>query len=112
MSTIYIDKPTPPTGVRIKNAIKGTPRAAKNYFSHLLPIVHWLPKYNLQWLAGDLVCGITVGAVIVPQSMAYGMFSSIILSKPSTMYQQTTQPYGVLMTAFLPYQFVRQTLIF
>ncbi|KAI9287489.1 sulfate transporter family-domain-containing protein [Umbelopsis sp. AD052] len=77
MSTIYIDKPTPPTGVRIKNAIKNTPHAAKNYFTHLLPIVHWLPKYNLQWLAGDLVCGITVGAVIVPQSMAYAKIAGL-----------------------------------
>lgn len=91
MSTIYIDKPSPPTGVRIKNAIKSTPRAAKNYFVHLLPIVHWLPKYNLQWLAGDLVCGITVGAVIVPQSMAYGMF----------LCQKPHPSYIVLMTRLL-----------
>lgn len=93
MSTIYIDKPTPPTGVRIKNAIKGTPRAAKNYFAHLLPIVHWLPKYNLQWLAGDLVCGITVGAVIVPQSMAYGMFlySSVCQKHPLSTHNTTNK---------------------
>jgi MFS superfamily sulfate permease-like transporter len=103
MSTIYIDKPTPPTGVRIKNAIKGTPHAAKNYFTHLLPIVHWLPKYNLQWLASDLVCGITVGAVIVPQSMAYGMFQFLSTS----LLTNNHHPYGVLMTvpaAFVVYQ--------
>lgn len=74
MTTIYIDKPTPPTHHRIKQAVKSTPHAVKSYFTHLLPIIHWLPKYNLQWLAGDLVCGITVGAVIVPQSMAYGEY--------------------------------------
>jgi hypothetical protein len=74
MSTIYIDKPTVPARQRLKSAVKGTPHAVKSYFTQLLPIVHWLPKYNLQWFAGDVVCGVTVGAVIVPQSMAYGRF--------------------------------------
>ncbi|KAF2221747.1 sulfate transporter family-domain-containing protein [Elsinoe ampelina] len=42
-----------------------------HYFKSLLPFLHWIGFYNLQWLAGDLVAGITVGAVVVPQSMAY-----------------------------------------
>lgn len=41
------------------------------YFKSLFPFVEWLPRYNVQWLIGDLVAGITVGAVVVPQ----GMFS-------------------------------------
>lgn len=77
MSTIYIDKPSPPTRQRIKTAVQGTPHAVKSYFTQLLPIVNWLPKYNLQWFLGDLVCGVTVGAVIVPQSMAYAKIASL-----------------------------------
>lgn len=41
------------------------------YFRNLFPFTHWIMRYNTQWLAGDLVAGITVGAVVVPQSMAY-----------------------------------------
>lgn len=42
-----------------------------NYGKGLFPFVHWAPFYNLQWFYGDLVAGITIGAVVVPQSMAY-----------------------------------------
>ncbi|KAF2754336.1 sulfate permease [Pseudovirgaria hyperparasitica] len=41
------------------------------YFYNLFPFLRWIGRYNLQWLYGDLVAGITVGAVVVPQSMAY-----------------------------------------
>lgn len=34
----------------------------------LFPFTEWLPRYNLTWLIGDLVAGITVGCVVVPQS--------------------------------------------
>lgn len=27
------------------------------YFKNLLPFLHWIPFYNPQWLAGDLVAG-------------------------------------------------------
>lgn len=30
--------------------------------------LEWLPRYNRTWFTGDLVAGITVGAVVVPQS--------------------------------------------
>ncbi|KAL9098273.1 MAG: hypothetical protein Q9163_006044, partial [Psora crenata] len=53
------------------NKITPTPRAILRWFYHLFPFVHWIGRYNLQWLYGDLVAGITVGAVVVPQSMAY-----------------------------------------
>jgi len=42
-----------------------------NYGKGLFPFVHWAPFYNLQWFYGDLVAGVTIGAVVVPQSMAY-----------------------------------------
>lgn len=28
-----------------------------NYFLSLFPFVHWITRYNLQWLTGDLVAG-------------------------------------------------------
>ncbi|KAL8996457.1 MAG: hypothetical protein Q9169_004051 [Polycauliona sp. 2 TL-2023] len=44
---------------------------------HLFPFVHWIGRYNFQWLYGDLVAGITVGCVVVPQSMAYAKLAEL-----------------------------------
>ena len=47
------------------------------YPKSLFPFIYWIPNYNLQWLYGDLVAGITVGAVVVPQSMAYAQLAEL-----------------------------------
>ncbi|KZC13813.1 PREDICTED: sodium-independent sulfate anion transporter [Dufourea novaeangliae] len=36
-----------------------------------LPILNWLPRYNVQDTLGDLVAGVTVGLTVIPQSLAY-----------------------------------------
>lgn len=43
-------------------------REALNFGKSLFPFTEWLPRYNLQWFIGDLVAGVTVGCVVVPQS--------------------------------------------
>ncbi|KAK1769546.1 sulfate permease [Phialemonium atrogriseum] len=48
-----------------------------DYIWSLFPFLHWIGHYNLQWLAGDLVAGITVGAVVVPQGMAYALLANL-----------------------------------
>ncbi|KAH9499568.1 hypothetical protein Btru_074151 [Bulinus truncatus] len=54
--------------------------SAKNWFRSLftldtlktkLPIISWLPKYNLFSFQCDLIAGITVGLTLIPQSLAY-----------------------------------------
>ena len=52
-------------------------RQARQYFINLFPFTKWILRYNLVWLAGDLVAGITVGAVVVPQSMAYAKLAEL-----------------------------------
>jgi solute carrier family 26 (sodium-independent sulfate anion transporter), member 11 len=47
------------------------------YFYNLFPFTHWITRYNAQWLIGDLVAGITVGFVVVPQSMAYAKLAAL-----------------------------------
>ncbi|XP_046856646.1 sodium-independent sulfate anion transporter-like isoform X2 [Xenia sp. Carnegie-2017] len=42
-----------------------------------LPIVKWLPKYNLQSLQSDLIAGITVGLMVIPQGLAYGVLAGL-----------------------------------
>ncbi|XP_055877244.1 sodium-independent sulfate anion transporter-like isoform X1 [Biomphalaria glabrata] len=53
---------------------------AKNWFRSLLtldtiksklPIIEWLPKYNMFNFQCDLIAGITVGLTLIPQSLAY-----------------------------------------
>lgn len=36
-----------------------------------LPILSWLPHYNLKWLQMDVLAGLTVGMTVVPQALAY-----------------------------------------
>ncbi|CAF3548615.1 hypothetical protein FGSG_01066 [Fusarium graminearum PH-1] len=47
------------------------------YGASLFPFSNWIGHYNLQWFAGDLVAGITIGAVVVPQGMAYAMLANL-----------------------------------
>ncbi|KAF3015651.1 Sulfate permease 2 [Neopestalotiopsis sp. 37M] len=48
-----------------------------NYFRSIFPFLSWIGFYNLQWLIGDLVAGITIGAVVVPQGMAYAKLANL-----------------------------------
>ena len=41
------------------------------YLVSLFPFINWIHRYNVQWLTGDLIAGITIGAVVVPQGMSY-----------------------------------------
>lgn len=52
-------------------------RDVVGYFASLFPIFKWLPFYNGTWFLGDLVAGVTIGAVVVPQSMAYAQLASL-----------------------------------
>lgn len=76
MTTLYVDSPPPRYQDQVKNKIKQLPSNAKSYFRDLFPIVNWITKYNLIWLSGDLTAAITVGTLVIPQSLAYGKYNS------------------------------------
>lgn len=42
-----------------------------NRVQRWLPILQWLPGYNRSWLRGDVIAGLTVVALVVPEGMAY-----------------------------------------
>ncbi|XP_078612061.1 sodium-independent sulfate anion transporter-like isoform X2 [Branchiostoma floridae x Branchiostoma japonicum] len=44
-----------------------------------LPIVAWLPKYNLEKFQGDLIAGLTVGLTVIPQGLAYAAVAELPL---------------------------------
>ncbi|KAI0164717.1 sulfate permease [Xylariaceae sp. FL1272] len=48
-----------------------------DYIWSLFPFLHWIGFYNLQWFLGDLVAGITIGAVVVPQGMSYAKLAEL-----------------------------------
>ena len=42
-----------------------------------LPLPAWLRQYRRDWLAGDLVAGLVVTVLLVPQSLAYAMLAGL-----------------------------------
>uniref|UniRef100_A0A914SKL0 SLC26A/SulP transporter domain-containing protein n=1 Tax=Parascaris equorum TaxID=6256 RepID=A0A914SKL0_PAREQ len=64
------------TGDQIKSILK--PSNALCSLLSFFPILQWLPKY--QWrkdLSGDIIGGLTVGIMHVPQGMAYASLASL-----------------------------------
>lgn len=43
----------------------------------IIPILEWLPNYNKSLFKGDLMAGITVGIVLIPQGIAYAMIAGL-----------------------------------
>ncbi|KAK9475981.1 sulfate transporter family-domain-containing protein [Lipomyces japonicus] len=54
-----------------------TRRGVGHYLYGLFPFIRWIGRYNLQWFIGDFVAGVTVAAVVVPQSMAYAKLAEL-----------------------------------
>lgn len=53
---------------RLSRCCRCSKSAALHLFRSRLPIASWLPKYQpKKWLLGDLVAGLTVGVVHIPQ---------------------------------------------
>ena len=44
-----------------------------------LPIVDWLPHYKPEWLRFDIIAALSVWALLVPQSIAYGSIAGVPL---------------------------------
>ncbi len=42
-----------------------------------LPVLEWLPHYKKEYFKGDLVAGITVGILLIPQGMAYALIAGL-----------------------------------
>ncbi|KAJ3324359.1 hypothetical protein HDU76_013439 [Blyttiomyces sp. JEL0837] len=78
-----------------KGYSKKLPSNTKSYFKELFPIADWLPRYNVQWLVGDLIAGITVGMVVIPQAIAY----ATKLANLPAQYGLYTSFFGVLIYA-------------
>lgn len=45
--------------------------------AQLIPIIDWLPRYQIVWLLPDLIAGITLAAYAVPVAMAYATLAGL-----------------------------------
>ncbi len=45
--------------------------------TRFVPIVAWLPRYDWRWLKGDGVAGLSVWALLVPQSLGYATLAGV-----------------------------------
>jgi sodium-independent sulfate anion transporter 11 len=89
---------------KIKDGAQKFPRFSGNYVKALFPITTWIKHYNL---TGDIVAGLTAGAVLIPQGMAYaklaglppeyGLYSSSI---SALIYFPFTISKGQLLSSF------------
>jgi SulP family sulfate permease len=50
---------------------------AKVRLAQMMPILQWAPRYQRRDLRSDLAAGLTVGAMLVPQAMAYALLAGL-----------------------------------
>lgn len=51
--------------------------ALKGYLLEKVPVIQWLPQYSPSWIVNDLISGITIGVLLVPQSLSYATVANI-----------------------------------
>ncbi|KAI1315534.1 hypothetical protein EDD11_000670 [Mortierella claussenii] len=57
--------------------LKAFPSNSPRYIYERFPIIKWLPKYQRGWAIRDIVAGITVGLIVVPQGMSYAKVAGL-----------------------------------
>ncbi|KAG0304918.1 hypothetical protein BGZ98_004824 [Dissophora globulifera] len=64
-------------GRSVFNWFKAFPSNSPRYLYERLPILKWMPKYNRHWALRDIVAGVTVGLIVVPQGMSYAKVAGL-----------------------------------
>jgi SulP family sulfate permease len=49
----------------------------RSWLRKRLPILGWLPAYKRAYLPADLIAGLTLGVIAIPQSMAYALLANL-----------------------------------
>ncbi|KAJ5930984.1 hypothetical protein N7466_006477 [Penicillium verhagenii] len=75
------------------------PRASAKYMAAKVPILQWIPRYSFPWLWNDLVAGITIGILLVPQSLAYAKVANIPTSYGLISSWLPTLLYAIMGTS-------------
>ncbi|XP_063283708.1 solute carrier family 26 member 10-like [Pelobates fuscus] len=73
-----LERPAPSLRDRLTRSWKCSSHAFHTLLKNRIPIVGWLPRYKLKkWILGDLIAGLTVGIVHIPQGMAFALLTSV-----------------------------------
>jgi sulfate permease, SulP family len=77
-----------------KTTVDTTTEPQPKLLARYLPILGWLPKYRRAWLRTDLIAGLTVVALLIPEGMAYAQIAGV---PPETAFYAA--PIGLLAFA-------------
>ncbi|PNY28327.1 Sulfate permease 2 [Tolypocladium capitatum] len=66
-----------PSVVEWLKELAPTSAGARRYVKALFPAASWIRRYNIRWLAGDIIAGTTIGLVVVPQALAYASLAHL-----------------------------------
>lgn len=96
---------------KARAACRCSPRSPGAALRRLLPVLEWLPRYSPRTqLLGDVISGLLVGIVAIPQSISYSLlanqdpiygiytnfFCNIIYALTATSRHNTVGTFGVL----------------
>lgn len=56
---------------------RALPSASGQYALDKFPIISWLPRYNYRWLVNDVIAGLTLGLMLIPQGLSYAKIATI-----------------------------------
>ncbi|KAM6977883.1 sulfate transporter [Aplochiton taeniatus] len=82
---------------RLRKHCSCSAQRAKELLLDSVPILRWLPRYQLRdWLLGDLMSGLIVGILLVPQAIAYSL-----LANQDPIYGLYTSFFACIIYSFL-----------
>ncbi|KAF7868616.1 hypothetical protein EAF04_005147 [Stromatinia cepivora] len=77
----------------IVRGIKALPLSTGKYLIQKIPFVQWFPNYAPRWLLDDVIAGVTVALVLIPQALASAALAGVPLQQglfaswlPSAIY--------------------------
>lgn len=56
---------------------RALPSAIGDYMIDKVPIIEWLPRYDYRWILNDVIAGLTVGLMLIPQALSYAKLATI-----------------------------------
>jgi sodium-independent sulfate anion transporter 11 len=63
----------------IVRGAKGLPAGTGRYLLAKIPLARWLPNYSPLWIIDDVIAGLSVGALLVPQALIYSTLAGVPL---------------------------------